>query len=102
MNDSQLDHLLKSCGSCPVPPGFSSEVWTRIAAEPDSVGWLSAGKQFLAETFARLAQPSGALAASAIFVIAGVLAGYGSRPEAQPPEMQYIRSVSPFIDHSGQ
>jgi hypothetical protein len=102
MTDSQLDHLLKSCGKSHAPPGFSSEVWNRIAAEPDSVGWLSAGKQFLAETFARLAQPSGALAASAIFVIAGVLAGYGSRPEAQPPEMQYIRSVSPFIAHSGQ
>jgi hypothetical protein len=102
MNDSQLDHLLKSCGSCPTPPGFSSEVWNRIAAEPDSVGWLSAGKQFLAETFARLAQPSGALAASAIFVIAGILAGFGSRPEAQPPELQYVRSVSPFITHSGQ
>lgn len=102
MNDSELDQLLKSCGSCQSPPGFHSDVWNRIAAESNSVGWLSAGKQFLAETFARLAQPSGALAASAIFVIAGILAGFGSRPEAQPPELQYVRSVSPFITHSGQ
>ena len=102
MNDNKLDHLLKSCGSCHNPHGFPSDVWNRIAAESDSVGWLSAGKQFLAETFARLAQPSGALAASAIFIAVGALAGFGSRPESQAPELQYVRSVSPFIDQSGQ
>lgn len=100
MNDSQLDHLLKSCGKSHVPPGFSSDVWNRIAVEPYSEGGLSAWKQFLAEIFTRLAQPTGALAAAAIFVIAGTLAGFGSRTQVQPPELEYIRSVSPFVDHS--
>lgn len=102
MNDSQLDQLLKSCGTSHTPPGFSSDVWNRIAAEPDSMGWLPAWKQFIAETFARLARPTGALAASAIFIAVGALAGFGSRPESQSPELQYVRSVSPFIDQSGQ
>ena len=102
MNDSQLDRLLKTQGTYHVPANFSSDVWNRIAAEPDSVGWLGAWKQFLAETFVRLAQPSGALVASAIFVILGTLAGIRSRPEALPPELEYIQSVSPFIHQSGQ
>lgn len=102
MNDSQLDQLLQSYGTCHTPPGFSSDVWNRIAAEPDSVGWLPAWKLFLAETFARLAQPTGALAAAAIFVIVGTVAGFGSRPEALPSELQYIQSVSPFIHKTGR
>lgn len=102
MNDSQLDQLLKSCGTSNAPPGFSSDVWNRIAAEPDSVGWVAAWKQFLMETFARLSQPAGALAACAVFVIAGTLIGIGARPYSPPSEVQYIQSVSPFSHQSGQ
>jgi hypothetical protein len=102
MHDSQLDQLLKSCGTSHAPPGFAADVWNRIAAAPDSTGTLCAWKRFLAATFARLAQPAGALAACAIFVALGTLAGFGSRPEAQPPEVRYIRSVSPFIHQPGR
>jgi hypothetical protein len=102
MNDSQLDQLLKSCGKSQAPPGFSSDVWNRIAAEPDSTGWLPAWKQLLAATFARLSQPLGALAACVAFVTAGTLIGLDARPEAQLPELQYIQSVSPFIHQAGR
>lgn len=100
MNDTQLDRLIKSCGSCTTPPAFHSDVWNRIAAEPESRGWLSACNQFLWETFARLSQPVGALATCATFVIAGSLVGLGTRPDDPAPELQYIRSVSPFIHDS--
>ena len=97
MNDSQLDQLLKSCGSCQTPPGFSSDVWNRIAAECDSTDWLSAMKRLLSITFARMSQPLGAIATCAVFVITGALIGFGSRPESLPSEVLYIQSVSPFL-----
>lgn len=102
MNDSQLDHLIKSCGSCPAPPGFASDVWNRIAAEPDSPGKLSTWKRFLTESFVRLSQPVGALATCAAFVIAGTLLGRGARAESLPPEVRYIQSVSPFSHQTGR
>lgn len=97
MNDSQLDQLLKSCGSSTTPPRFSSEVWKRIAVDPDSAGALSTWKRFLSQTFTGLSQPIGAFATCAAFVIAGTLIGIGARPETLPAEVQYIQSVSPFI-----
>lgn len=100
MNDSQLDQLLKSSGSCQTPPRFSSDVWNRIAAEPDSLGWLPSWKQIIAKAFTKLSQPMGALAACAVFVIAGSIAGLEARQETQAPEVQYIQSVSPFIHQS--
>lgn len=102
MNDSQLDQLLKSCGTSHAPPGFSSDVWNRIAAEPDSPGWLADWKQFLMETFARLTQPVGAIATCAVFVIAGTLIGIGARPDSLPSEVRYIQSVSPFSHQPGR
>lgn len=102
MNDSQLDHLLKTFGSCHAPPGFSSDVWNRIAAEPDSVGWLPAWKQFLTETFAQLSQPVAAFVTCAVFVVSGTLIGLGTRSESLPSEVQYIQSVSPFIHQTGR
>lgn len=102
MNDSQLDQLLKSCGSCQTPRGFSSDVWNRIAAEPDSAGLLAAWKLLIAEVFTKLSQPTGALAACAVFVIAGSIAGLEARQETQAPEVQYVQSVSPFIHQSGK
>lgn len=100
MNDSQLDQLLKSCGSCVTPSGFRSDVWNRIAAEPESHGWVGAWKSFVTETFLRLSQPAAAFATCATFLIAGSLLGLGTRPDAPAPELQYIRTVSPFLDHS--
>lgn len=102
MNDSQLDQLLKSCGISHAPPGFSSDVWNRIAAEPDSVGWMPAWKHFLMETFARMSQPAGAFATCAVFVIAGTLIGIGARPDSLPSEVKYIQSVSPFSHQSSR
>ncbi len=102
MNDSQLDHLLKSCGACHAPAGFPSDVWNRIAAEPDSAGSLSAWRCFLRDAFARLSKPTAALATCAAFGTAGALIGFGSRPETPPPEVQYIQSVSPFIHQTGR
>ena len=102
MNDSQLDHLLKSCGSCQAPSGFSSDVWNRIAVEPYSAGLISAWKRFLTETFSPLSRPVGAFATCAAFVVAGTLIGLGTRPEAPPSELQYIQSVSPFIHQTGR
>ena len=102
MNDTQLDKLLNTCGSCDTPPGFHADVWNRIAVESESLGWLHACKQFLAETMARMAQPVGAIAAAVIFIIAGISAGISLRPEPAPPELQYIQSVSPFSQHSAR
>jgi hypothetical protein len=102
MNDSQLDHLLKNSGSFQAPPGFSADVWNRIAAEPDSTGLLTAWKSLLSEIFSRLSQPAGAFATCALLVIAGSLIGIGSRPESLPAEVQYIQSVSPFIHNTDQ
>jgi hypothetical protein len=102
MNDSQLDRLIKSCGSCHAPPRFPSDVWNRIAIEPDSAGSISAWKSFLTETLARLSQPLGIFATCAAFVIAGALIGLGSRPESLPSEVQYIQFVSPFIHPTGR
>jgi hypothetical protein len=102
MNDSQLDQLLKTSGSCQTPHGFSSDVWNRIAAEPDSAGLLPAWKWLIAEIFTKLSQPAGAFAACVVFVIAGSIAGLEARQETQAPEVQYIQSVSPFIHQFGK
>lgn len=102
MNDSQLDALLHSHGTSQAPSGFSSDVWNRIAAESTSDGWLQEWKVFVLATFARLTQPVGALSTCAAFVIIGSLVGLETRPEPQPPELQYIQSVSPFLLHPGQ
>lgn len=99
MKDSQLDQLLHSDGSCHTPSGFSSDVWNRIAAESTSDSWFQAWNAFLSATLARLSQPVGALATCAAFVIVGSLIGLQMRPEAQPPELQYIQFVSPFLHH---
>ena len=96
MNDSQLNDLLKSCGSCPTPQGFASDVWNRIAAEPDSTGVLAFWSRMFTQILDRLSQPIGALATCATFILAGTLIGLSSRPESQSPEVQYIQSVSPF------
>lgn len=97
MNDSQLDHLLKNSASLHAPPGFSADVWNRIAAEPDPTSLLKSWKNLLSEIFTRLSQPAGALATCAVLVTAGSLIGINSRPESLPAEVQYIQSVSPFI-----
>jgi hypothetical protein len=102
MNDSQLDQLLKSSGSCQTPRGFASDVWNRIAAEPDSAGLARAWKRLIAEALNKLSQPAGAIAACVVFVIAGSIAGLEARPETRAPEVQYIRSVSPFIHQTDQ
>lgn len=97
MNDDQLDQLLKSCGTRPTPPGFHSAVWQRIAAGPQSVGWMTRFMRLVDGAIGRLSQPHGALAACAASIAAGVLIGLGTRGESQPPELEYIRSVSPFL-----
>jgi len=102
MNDSELNQLLQACGSCQTPSGFKSDVWNRIAVEPDSASSLSAWKRLLADVCSRLSQPATALATCAAFVIAGTLIGIRARPQALPDEVQYIQSVSPFIHQSAR
>jgi hypothetical protein len=102
MNDSQLDHLLKSCSAHQTPQGFHSDVWNRIATEPSSIATILTWKLNLNDFFTRLTQPIGAIATCATFVIVGSLIGMGARPETLPAEVQYIQSVSPFIHQTGQ
>ena len=100
MNDSQLDHLLKTSGSLDAPPGFPDDVWNRIAAEPDPTGLLTTWRKLFSEILTCLSQPTGAFATCAVLAITGSLIGISSRPESLPAEVQYIQSVSPFIHQS--
>lgn len=99
MNDSQLDQLLRSCGPCETPASFASEVWNRIAAEPDAPEPL--WSRVITLILGPLSQPLGALATCAAFILTGTLIGIGTRPDSLPPEVQYIRTVSPFA-HSAE
>lgn len=102
MTDTQLDQLLKSCGARHAPPRFHSDVWNRIAAEPDCQESPTSWSRLLADTFDRLSRPTAAFATCAIFATAGTLIGIGTRPDSTPPDVQYIQSVSPFHHQSGK
>lgn len=97
MNDSQLDHLLKSCGSCHAPRDFHSEVWNRIASKSAAEGWFPSWKRLVTMAFAHMTRPTGALATCVAFAIIGSLVGFALRPEVQSPEVRYIQTISPFI-----
>lgn len=102
MNDSQLDHLLKSCTAQQTPQGFHTDVWNRIAVEPTSAGMLSALHRLFSEIFTRLSQPAAAFATCAVFVTVGSLIGIDSRPELPTSEVRYVQTVSPFIHQSSR
>jgi hypothetical protein len=100
MNDTQIDRFLKTICSIKTPPTFHSDVWNRIAAESGAEGGLASVRRYVSKMVDFLSQPLGATAAIASFVIAGCMFGLLIRPEKEPPVIQYIQSISPFITHN--
>ena len=93
-DDPQISALLREARLSPdLPPRFQQNVWRRIedAEAPEkSVSWLDA--------FASLIlRPRFAMAAAAVVLLAGVLAGtlQGRQVARHDAQMQYVASVMP-------
>jgi len=95
-NDAKLGALLREGrGAPPLPPRFQQNVWHRVesaeAAVPaDAAGWFEAA-------VALLFRPRLALAALAVVVLAGVLAGAldGRRLAHDESRSRYLAAVAP-------
>lgn len=93
-DDPQISALLREARLSPgLPPRFQQNVWRRIedAEAPEkSVSWLDAFTSLIL-------RPRFALAAAAVVLLAGVLAGtlQGRQVARHDAQMQYVASVMP-------
>lgn len=94
MNDSEFDQLLRSAGARPsLPADFGRSVWARIEA-----GEAAAAE--LPSPAARRWFPWLATTGLAAAITLGAWLGLQSRPHGEDAKAQYVRSISPFADHS--
>lgn len=97
-DDLRISALLREARLTPdLPPRFQENVWRRIegaAAPAKSGSWLVAMANLIL-------RPRFALAAAAILLLAGVLAGtiQGRQAVRHDAEMNYIESVVPHAVH---
>ena len=98
MKDSELDQLLKDCGTCVRPPaGFQRNVWLRIETS-EATGRLARMYRVLDRGLAFFTLPPVAVATCTAMVAVG--AWFGLQQNGTPPsaEIAYIQSVSPFSE----
>ena len=96
MNDSELDQLLKGCGSpLPVPAGFVRDVWLRVEAA-ESAAWEPRAFHLLERWLGVFGLPPVAVATCTAMVVAGAWFGLNPAASNPPTEVAYIQSVSPF------
>lgn len=93
MNNDPLDDLLRAAAQePPLPKGFRSEVWTRIAY---------AEQRYLASwchwALASLVRPLPAALSVAATVVIGAWLGLASMPTAADAQFSYAESISPFL-----
>ncbi len=96
MNDSDLDQLLKDCGTpLATPPGFMRDVWLRVETA-ESATWKALATRLTERVLGMIALPPVAVATCTAMVVVG--AWLGMQPAASSPasEVAYIQSVSPF------
>lgn len=93
MNDNELDDLLRaSAQDPPLPQGFRSEVWTRIASIEDW-SFATLGQKLLES----LVRPVPAVIGVVGTLVLGIVLGLASPSSSDDAGMKYAESISPFL-----
>lgn len=93
MNDSELDDLLRaSAQDPPLPQGFRSEVWTRIASIEDS-SFAILGRRLMEFVVRPVPAVIGVVGTLAL----GIVLGLASPSISDDDGMKYAESISPFL-----
>ena len=98
MNDGDFDQFLREAEpELPIPGGFRSEVWSRIAqAEAASV--KNRWQVLLSHLLASFVRPLPATATIAATILLGGWLGSASVPPPADAKLSYAETISPFLN----